>query len=101
MKKIKIIFGIISIILVCCISYPCFSFSGNYTWTVSSPVIPTSGTLSETTEAVTDNFLNLDAGAAILIEQTTGQILYQHNIHERLHPASVTKIMSLLLIMEA
>lgn len=102
MKKSKIIFVIISIImLICCISYQCFSFSENYAWTVYSSVVPTSSTISDTTESVTDNFLNLDAGSAILIEQTTGQILYQHNIHERLHPASVTKIMSLLLIMEA
>lgn len=102
MKKSKIIFVIISIImLICCISYQCFSFSENYAWTVYSSVFPTSSTISDTTESVTDNFLNLDAGSAILIEQTTGQILYQHNIHERLHPASVTKIMSLLLIMEA
>lgn len=102
MKKSKIIFVIISIImLICCINYQCFSFSENYAWTVYSSVVLTSSTISDTTESVTDNFLNLDAGSAILIEQTTGQILYQHNIHERLHPASVTKIMSLLLIMEA
>ena len=30
-----------------------------------------------------------------------GQILYSHNIHERLRPASVTKVMSILLIMES
>ena len=47
------------------------------------------------------NFLNLEAGSAILIEQNSGKILYGYNIHERLYPASVTKIMSLLLIMEA
>ncbi len=47
------------------------------------------------------NFLNLEAGSAILIEQNSGQILYGYNIHERLYPASVTKVMSLLLIMEA
>lgn len=47
------------------------------------------------------NFLNLDSASAILIEQNSGQILYEHNIHEKLHPASVTKVMSLLLIMEA
>ena len=36
-----------------------------------------------------------------MIEQTTGQILYAHNEHEALRPASVTKLMSILLIMEA
>ena len=48
-----------------------------------------------------NNSLNLESGSAILIEQTTGQILYAHNIHEQLRPASVTKVMSILLIMEA
>ena len=52
-------------------------------------------------EVADDNFLGLDCGSAILIEQTTGQVLYAYNIHEQLHPASVTKVMSILLIMEA
>ena len=47
------------------------------------------------------NTLNLESGGAILIEQETGKILYDHNAHEKLRPASVTKVMSILLIMEA
>lgn len=47
------------------------------------------------------NFLNLTCGSAILVESESGQILYEHNIHEQLRPASVTKVMTLLLIMEA
>lgn len=47
------------------------------------------------------NSLNLESESAILIEQTTGQVLYGHNIHKQLRPASVTKLMSMLLIMEA
>ena len=35
------------------------------------------------------------------MEQYTGTILYEHNSHEKLRPASVTKVMTLLLIMEA
>ena len=50
---------------------------------------------------VTDNPLALDCGAACLIEQNSGLIIYDYNMHEKLRPASVTKIMSLLLIMEA
>ena len=53
------------------------------------------------TNPVTDNPLGLESGGAILIEQTTGQVLYDHNMHEKLRPASVTKVMSILLIMEA
>ncbi len=45
--------------------------------------------------------LALESGGAILIEQKTGQVLYEHNMHDQLRPASVTKIMSILLIMEA
>lgn len=47
-----------------------------------------------------NNSLNLDCGSAVLMEQTTGQVLYSYNAHEKLRPASVTKIMSILLIME-
>ena len=47
------------------------------------------------------NTLNLESPSAILIEQSTGQVLYEHNCHEPLRPASVTKVMSILLIMEA
>lgn len=41
------------------------------------------------------------APSAILMEAATGTVLYERNAHERLHPASVTKIMTLLLVMEA
>ncbi len=53
------------------------------------------------TDVTDDNSLNLESESAILIEQSSGKILYAHNIHEQLRPASVTKIMSILLIMEA
>ena len=54
-----------------------------------------------TSEVTDDNSLNLESASAILIEQSSGKILYAHNIHEQLRPASVTKVMSTLLIMEA
>lgn len=44
--------------------------------------------------------LGLSARSAILMDYETGEILYSHNPHEKLPPASVTKIMSMLLIME-
>ena len=77
----------------------CYAFSNNYTWSILENTIETSS--SNTKEIIDDNFLNLEAGSAILIAQNSGQILYGYNIHEKLHPASVTKVMSLLLIMEA
>ena len=41
-----------------------------------------------------------NAKSAIIIEQSTGQILFEKNSHEKIPPASMTKMMSLLLIME-
>ena len=45
--------------------------------------------------------LTLTSHAALLMEKTTGQILYAQNEHEARPPASVTKIMTVLLTMEA
>ncbi len=45
--------------------------------------------------------LDITAGSAILIELETGTVLYEQNADEMLRPASVTKIMTLLLIFEA
>lgn len=45
--------------------------------------------------------LNSDAKSLILIEASTGKVLYESNADEALPPASVTKIMTLLLVMEA
>ncbi|ARA99261.1 D-alanyl-D-alanine carboxypeptidase family protein [Geobacillus thermodenitrificans] len=42
-----------------------------------------------------------EAKSAILIERDTGKVLYEKNPHEKLPPASMTKIMTMLLIMEA
>jgi len=45
--------------------------------------------------------LGLTCKSAVLMEASTGEILYAHNETEALPPASVTKVMTLLLIMEA
>ena len=45
--------------------------------------------------------LNISAPSAILMEASTGAIVYEKNSHEVRHPASVTKIMTLLLIFDA
>ena len=79
-----------------------------YVWSSESePLVEEkSAETKEETEAKEDdkddtNSLNLESGGAILIEQKTGKVLYEHNPHEKLRPASVTKVMSILLIMEA
>ena len=41
------------------------------------------------------------AKSAVLMDAATGQILFEQNAHEMLAPASVTKVMTMLLIMEA
>ena len=91
---------IIPLFLVFCLmSSTCFAFSENYTWTTLDGTLETSASTNDLVE--NSNPLNLEARSAILIEQNSGQVLYGYNVHEQLHPASVTKIMSLLLIMEA
>lgn len=42
-----------------------------------------------------------NAKSAILIEQSTGKVIFEKNSHEKMPPASMTKMMSLLLIMES
>lgn len=41
-----------------------------------------------------------NAKSAILLEASTGEIIFEKNSHEKLHPASMTKMMSMLLILE-
>jgi len=44
---------------------------------------------------------DVNAGSAVLMEKETGAVLYERNAHDKLEPASVTKVMTLLLVMEA
>ena len=58
--------------------------------------------LSESTEtSAVGTVLEIKAKSAVLLEPNTGKILYEQNADEQLPPASITKIMSLLLVMEA
>ena len=45
--------------------------------------------------------LEIPGKSAILMDMATGAVLYEQNAHEKLAPASVTKVMTMLLIMEA
>ena len=45
--------------------------------------------------------LEVEGKSAVLMDAATGTVLYEKNAHEKLAPASVTKVMTLLLIMEA
>ena len=53
------------------------------------------------TLAPAESGLSVSAPSALLMEAETGTVLYEKNAHERLFPASVTKIMTMLLIAEA
>lgn len=50
---------------------------------------------------VSSNEVSITAPSAILMEASTGTIIYEKDSHTRRHPASVTKIMTLILILEA
>ena len=47
-----------------------------------------------------DLILAPNAKSAIMLEASTGEVLFEKNSHEKLHPASMTKMMSMLLILE-
>lgn len=51
------------------------------------------------TKAESDG-INVEARSALLMEPSSGKIIYEKNIHEKFAPASVTKIMTMLLTME-
>ncbi len=94
--KFLVSFVIFSLVLT---PISCFAYiDSSYIW---SPSEMFSNVSLENESKLHSNSLNLTCGSAILIEQSTGKILYEHNIHEQLRPASVTKVMTILLIMEA
>ena len=45
--------------------------------------------------------LDVAGKSAVLMDVATGTVIYEKNAHERLRPASVTKVMTMLLVMEA
>ena len=72
----------------------CLANEAIYVWSNNrSETANVSSTITE--DSSSNNSLNLECESAILIEQSTGKILYSHNEHEQLRPASVTKIMSI------
>lgn len=98
MRNLKLLFCFFLIfIIIFSFTIPSFAEETSYVWSNSSENLNS----TEVNTNVENNSLNLESTSAILIEQSTGQVLYSHNIHEQLRPASVTKVMSILLIMEA
>ena len=56
---------------------------------------------STSVNAAIGQTLDIKAKSVVLMEPNTGKVLYEANSDEKLPPASITKIMSLLLVMEA
>ena len=82
------------------LSSVCYASNEKYVWSTIDNI---DYNLTNENLKQTSNIATLDLGceSAILIEQSTGEILFEKNSHEQLRPASVTKVMSILLIMEA
>lgn len=71
---------------------------------LSTDILASGVTTEETetaTETATDAALNISAPSALLMEASTGTVIYEKNSHDILRPASITKIMTLILIFDA
>lgn len=90
MKNRKIIKAAAFLLALLFVSFPCTVFA------VESNVIG----VAQNTVNIADN-LNINAESCILMEMSSGTVLYESNADAALRPASVTKIMSILLVMEA
>lgn len=102
MHKLKILITFLLLFTISfSLSMPCFAEETTYVWSSTDNTVVTNANQESKKEEMDSGTLNLESASAILIEQTTGQVLYEHNCHEPLRPASVTKVMSILLIMEA
>lgn len=92
MSNKKILFIVFIIMLISILTISATSLA--YIWSENDVAIQISAGSNE-------NTINLESEAAILIDQETGKVLFEKNSHEQLRPASVTKVMTILLIMEA
>ena len=85
------------------------SMAESYEWTLinnmdsveTNAITEGGNSIAENADKIAKDKQNLQCESAILIEQNSGQILYEKNMHEQLRPASVTKVMTVLLIFEA
>lgn len=96
MKKISAIF--LSLALIFTLAFPCSAKTVSMEYDATDLNVPleaitTAGEIGQT--------LDVRAKSCILMEAKTGKILYEDNADEKAAPASITKIMSLVLIMEA
>lgn len=96
----KIISIVLIILMISFFIFPVsYGFSDGYLWSSIDEAQVSANAIDVNTSPTTD--LALESQSAILVEQNSGKVLYEHNSHEQLRPASVTKVMTILLIMEA
>ena len=94
--------------LICltCILCVCGILGVKYYSNPQDPVVleTVSDTLADEgapTEEQKNANLKLNVKGAVLIDADTGQVIYEQNSHKELPPASVTKVMTMLLALEA
>ncbi len=93
MKKVSAVILLCSMLLL--LIYPYQADAG-----IRKPIQTKDGE-AVTVTAQADAQLDIDSPSAVLIEGSTGKIIYEKDKDERRKPASITKIMTLLLIFEA
>ncbi len=96
MKKILVLF--LSVILMFSVAFPCSAKTISMEYNATDLEVPLSSAM---TAGEIGQTLDIKAKSCILMEAQTGKILYEANADEVTAPASITKIMSLVLIMEA
>lgn len=97
MKKI-----IAFVIVLCLMSGICVSAKESVTVSSECDISDINVPLdSAPVNAAIGQTLDIKAKSVVLMEPNTGKVLYESNSDEKLPPASITKIMSLLLVMEA
>ncbi|HWQ78771.1 MAG TPA: D-alanyl-D-alanine carboxypeptidase family protein [Anaerovoracaceae bacterium] len=96
----KIVFLLVACLLIAMVPYAVSAENDEPIQVVSSAeeVVPTVLPTSITGGAVG---MAVEAKSAVLIDAGSGTVLFEKNSHDRLPPASVTKVMTMLLIMEA
>lgn len=100
LQKRKIVFLLVASLVIAMVPYAVSAEDDALTEVISSAeeVVETVLPTSITGGAIG---MTVDAKSAILIDAASGTVLFEQNSHDRLPPASVTKVMTMLLIMEA
>lgn len=90
-----------SLFFLALITLPFQILSGNREGGIPGGALIVNAPLEVHAKAASGPALQVSAKSAILIDAGSGQVLYEWNSHEKLPPASVTKVMTMLLAMEA